>query len=157
MGWETFAIAGYQALEARNTMKEGRAAARAIIAEAQIEAENKAHDTVRAAGKLQNSFLNSGLTLEDGPQDVIARAYAAGQKDINRIVENANIRSKNTMKASRTKMLEGIANTVKGIDFGVDSGVFGDIAGGLDTAWNGFGFGTGYDLSQSIRTNTEIF
>lgn len=138
-------------------MKEGKAAARAVVAEAQINAENMAADTVRAAGKLQASFLNSGLTLEDGPTNVIERAYTAGRKDIRRIVDNANTQSKNIMKGARTKMLEGIAERAKGLDFGVDSGIFSDVGAGIESAWDGYGFGVGYDLSQTIRTNPEIF
>lgn len=127
MGWETLAIAGFSALSANQTMREGKAASRALVAEAQINAENKAHDTVRAAGKLQNNFLNSGLTLEAGPMDIIQRAYSSGQRDVDRIVENANIRSQNKISSARTRAFEGIAKTVGGMSFGGSGSMFEDI------------------------------
>lgn len=160
MTWETIAISGFQALQAHNTMKEGRASARALVAEAQIQAENKAADTVRAAGKLQTNFLNSGITLEDGPQDIIARAYASGRRDVSRIVENANIRSKNTIKSSRTKMLEGIASAVGGIDFKstFDDLGFGDNITKAPMSMGPF-WGVNENLSMTIGnpSNSEIF
>ena len=108
----------------------------------------------------QNNFLNSGLTLEAGPSDIIRRAFTAGQKDIDRIVTNANTRSKNTISQARTKALEGFASMAKGIDFGGNnlvSNTLDDFGAGVQTAWEGYGYGVGSDLSASIRDNGSIF
>lgn len=139
MGWETLAIAGFSALNAVNTVNQGTAQAKAITQQAQQQAQVSADNTVRAGGKLTTSFLQSGLTLEGGPMDVLTQAFGKGQTDIARIASNANAASKNAVNSARTKALEGLASSAGMASLGstvggaVDSGInsFGQTAGSL--------------------------
>ena len=133
MGWETIAIAGFNALSAANTMNQGNAAARAAVQQGEQEAKASADKTVQGVGKLQTSFLQSGLTLEGGPMDVLTKAFAAGQTDISRITANANANAKNAVNAARTKALTSLASS----------------AGSLGSTFDNFlsGFSSGFDNS----------
>lgn len=143
MGWETIAIAGFSALQAGNTLKAGQDQGKAIAQQAEQQAQNTADNTVRAAGKLTTSFLQSGLTLDGGPMDVLSQAFAKGNTDIGRIASNANTASKNAVNASRTKALQGLASTAGTAAIG--NGIF----SGLDSATDELGQVTGSWLDPS--------
>jgi len=138
--------------------KAAKKEASAITEEARLQAENKARDTVREAGKLQSSFLSSGLTMEGTPMEVLKRTYQYGREDINQIAKNANARSKNIMTKARTEMLEGMTGLLKGIDFGGGSSVLDDLSGGSSAfgsgvfaAVNGGSFGGGFDTFYDLK------
>lgn len=136
MGIETLAIAGFTGLQAMQTMKQGNAAAKAAVQQGQYTIQNQADNTVRAAGKLQTSFLNSGISIDGGPMDVITQALTKGTTDIQRTADNVNTTAKNDISAARTKALEGIAKNAASAgtgSFGVDSLTYGT------DSWNGFG------------------
>lgn len=169
MGWETFVQAGVTAYQAVSKTSAARKEAKAVTEEGRLLAENKARDTVREAGRLQSSFLSSGLTMEGTPMEVLKRSYQYGLEDINQIAKNANARSKNIMTKARTQMLEGFTSMVNGIDFGggnalddltsgssaFGSGVFAEVNGGSF----GGGFNAFYDLKDTIANpaNKGIF
>lgn len=111
MGWETLAIAGYSALNAENTLKTGKAAAKAAVQQGDYQVQQTADQTLRSAGTLKTSFLQSGLSLEGAPMDVLTQAFAKGQTDIGRIATNANATAKNDINSARTKALEGLATS----------------------------------------------
>lgn len=156
MGIETLAIAGFAGLNAINTMNQGQASAKAVVQGAQYTIANQANDTVRNAGKLQTSFLQSGISLDGGPMDAIAQAFTQGRTNISRTASNANATSQNLISSARTKALEGIATTAAGasafggsITSGLDQvGTAADFAS--DGSFNGIGQGLG-----SLGTNGE--
>lgn len=154
MGWETLAIAGFQGLQAMNTMNQGESAAKAAVKQAGYQTQQVADNTVRTAGSLQTSFLQSGITLAGGPMDVLAQAFAKGQTDIGRIAANANATSKNDINAARSKALEGLMSSAAGASssfFGAADNFGSDVSSGLTSMNNGTGFGLGYQASQDFR------
>lgn len=156
MGWETVAAVGFQALQGIQGIKQANSQARGIAHEGEIAAQNSADSTIRAAGKLQTSFLQSGITLEGGPMDVLKSAFGKGYTDIGRIRDNANAGSKNLVSAARTKAIIGLASSSTSA-FGSsggfkDIGNFGDDLGaGTKSLFNGGSFDLGFDASQSFR------
>jgi hypothetical protein len=146
VGWETLAIVGFQAISSAQGMGQAKKEAKAKAKEGELAAMNVADATVRAAGKLRTNFLQSGLTLEGGPMEVIAQAFAKGRTDISRIEANANAASKNLVSAARTKMLSGLAGSLAtsafSPDFSSSFGQFTDNAGaymGLNPEYGPFG------------------
>lgn len=161
MGWEALASVGFSALNANSQMKQGTAAANAAITQAGYQAKDVADNTVRAGGKLQTSFLQSGIVLDggdagSGPMAILSQAFAKGQTDIGRITANANQTAKNDINSARSKALAGLASgAVAGSSF-LSTGLnnFGtDVGNGMTSAMNGTGFGFGYDVSQDFRNN----
>lgn len=140
MGWETAIQAGASVYQGMKATKAAKNEASAITEQARLESENKARETVRAAGTLQSSFLSSGITMEGTPMEVLKRTYQYGREDINQIAKNANARSKNIMTKARTEMLEGMTGLLKGMDFG-GSSVLDDLT---------FGSGTFGGVGQAI-------
>jgi hypothetical protein len=159
MGWETLAIVGFQALSAQQGISAASKQAKAGIRVAEQNAMTTAENTLRTTGKLRTSFLQSGLTLEGGPMDVLKQAFGQGYTDIGRIKSNADTGSKNIVSAARTKALQGLASAAAGAAGASGGGsVFGDISNfgtdvgnGFTSLSNGTGFDLGYLASQSFR------
>lgn len=152
MGWETVAIVGFKALGAMNTVKQAKAEGKAISQEAERNALTVADNTVRKAGSLTTSFLQSGITLEGGPMDVIARAFKQGTTDINRISANAYHASKNIVSKARSQAIQDLAGAATGSNMFSSVGNFGtDVSNGFSSMANGTDFSLGYDASQSFR------
>lgn len=114
MGWETLAIVGFQAISGIQGMSAANKQAKAGIQVAEQNAMTTAQNTLRSTGKLTTSFLQSGLTLEGGPMDVLKQAFGQGYTDIGRIKSNADANSKNIVSAARTKALQGLASSAAG-------------------------------------------
>lgn len=114
MGWETLAIVGFQAISGIQGMKAANSQAKGIAREGEYAAQTTADNTIRSTGKLQTSFLQSGLTLEGGPMDVLKSAFSKGYTDIGRIKSNADAGAKNVVSAARTKALQGLASSAAG-------------------------------------------
>lgn len=156
MGWEAVATVGSSLLSSRSTMKQGQANANAEIQQAGYEAKDTADNTLRTAGKLQTSFLQSGLSLEGGPMAVLMQAFAKGTTDIGRITSNANTAAKNDINTARTKALQGLSTGVVSGSSSIFSGLDGfstDVGNGLSSSMNGTGFDLGYQASQDFRTS----
>lgn len=159
MSWETAAYAASSMISASAESKQPRNDAKAIVAEGTIKAQNEALATRARAANLSVSFLNSGLTMEGTPASVVNAAYESGLRDTNRIIDNTNTAAKNTIKAARDKALSGLVSktlgtSLKGFNFG---DTLDDVGAGVNTAISGDGFGTGYDISKTIRENRSIF
>ena len=173
LGWETAIQAGATVYGAISKNNAARTEAKAITEEARLQAENKAHETVREAGKLQSSFLSSGLTIEGTPTEVLKRAYQYGTEDINQIAKNANTRSKNIMTKARKEMLESFTGMMGGIgsggsaltELGDPQGMMGGTAFGAGLYSKGMGksfesgWNTFYDLKDTISNpaNSGVF
>lgn len=113
MGWESAVTSGVSSLNAVNQMNTAQAQAQAQVTEGEQKASNQADDTLRAAGKLQTSFLQSGIALDDGPNQIIQMAFAKGSTDIQRTITNTNNQAANTVSAARTAALNTIAQGVQ--------------------------------------------
>lgn len=122
----------FAGVSARNEMKRAKAVAKADVAQAEADAESIADNTLRTVGKLQTSFLQSGIVLESaGVREVLSQAFQSGRTAVSDTVRNANTKARNTVTAARSKALDTIAAGV------MKSGVT-DAAGGLlDSAWQG--------------------
>lgn len=132
MGWETLAFAGFEALSGAQGISQAKKQAGAVAREGEYAAQTTADNTIRTTGKLTTSFLQSGLTLEGGPMDVLKQAFSKGYTDINRIKTNADTQSKNIVSAARTKAIQGMALAAAGA-------AGGSAGAGLTDAYNGFG------------------
>lgn len=110
MGWETAAQTGFSLLSASNKLDQGNDQANAIAQEGNEKSQDIADNTLRSVGKLQSSFLQSGLTLDAGTQNIINQAFAKGTTDIGRTVDNANNASKNAYNTARTAALTTLAS-----------------------------------------------
>lgn len=125
-------------------MKQGKAEAKAYAREGEEAAMLTAEDTVRHAGDLTTSFLQSGISLEGGPTDVIARAFGRGRTDIGRIEANANARAKTVYSKARTQALDGLVSSAFG-----QSAMSG--MGGIVNDFTG-GFTSGFDNAATYQT-----
>lgn len=143
MGWETLAIAGFSGLRAVNQIQQGEAAARAATQQGEEEAQNSANNTVISAGKVRNSFLSSGLTLDGGPMDAITQIFNTGNTNIARIAENANNQASNAVNSARTAALATLGQSAAM----AAGGGMGSVDSFLDTQWNGLGQTLGRDFS----------
>ena len=111
MGWETLAIAGFSAMRAVNQMQQGESQANALVKQGEQEAQTSANNTVITAGKTQNSFLSSGLTLDGGPMAALTQIFNTGNTNISRIASNANNAADNAINSARTAALSTLAST----------------------------------------------
>ena len=149
MGWETGVSSVFNAIQTSNALNTAQANAKAQTLQGQYQAQNIADNTVRAAGTLESSFLQGGISLQGGPQAVLAQAFAKGTTDISRTVTNANNQASNTINQARTNALSQIAN-----QFMKSSGGTSGITSGLSSlneqsayALNSAGYGnTAYEM-----------
>lgn len=138
MTWATLA---FSALSAAQTLKGGRAEARAAADAGNIAAGNKSRETLVKAGRLQSSFLNSGVTLEGTPMNILENTFSLGLQDIDQIATNSNARGKNAMTAARSKALGSLGASFSNASFGdVFSGVDdifspAEVQGPTDLPW----------------------
>lgn len=133
MGWETGAAAGFSILSASNKIDQGKAQAQALADQGTYQEKNIADNTVRTAGKLQTSFLQGGIALDDvgGTSAVLSQAFTQGTTDINRTQTNADNASKNAITAARSAALETLAQGLGA------SGLGSSIGGAADSATSG--------------------
>ena len=122
----TIAFVALSAFKATSATSAARKEAKATIAEGNIVAANKAKEVARKAATQRVSFLNSGLTLEGTPMNVIDSGFAAGLEDINQIRANYNTRAKNQISAGRTSAISALAS---GFGSAAIAGGFGDFFG----------------------------
>lgn len=148
MGWETAAAAGFSLLSASNKIDQGTAQAKALALQGKQQDQTIADNTVRSVGSLQASFLQSGITLDGGPNAVISQAFAKGFTDISRNTTNVNNAAKNAYNSARTAALDTLAGGALGAAGGKEVGGF------LDSTTsslykNGFGQTVGSWLDPS--------
>lgn len=118
MGIETAIIVGLTAASAISGISAAKKEAKASIAEGNIALSNKAKEIKYKTGSLTSSFLNSGLTLEGTPMNVIEQAYNTGLEDLGAISSKYNTNSKNIMAKARTQAIMGLAKAGVGFASG---------------------------------------
>lgn len=145
MGWETAVTTGFSALTAAGKMAQGQATSDAFAREGEQRASLIADNTARTIGKLQTSFLHSGIALDDvgGTQAVIGEASKQGLTDVSRTIDNYNNQSKNSYNSARTAALEGLIKTAGSTSLPSDAGSW------LNDKWNSAGQDVGSWLDPS--------
>lgn len=115
MGLETALFIGLNLFSAASQQSAAKKQAKATIAEGNIVAANKAKEVARRAAAQQVSFLNSGLTLEGTPMNVIESTFNTGLEDINQIGANYNTAAKNQISAGRSAALSTLASSFSSV------------------------------------------
>lgn len=138
MGIEMALLMGAMtALKANSELKQAENQAEGVVAQANLDAKNKAEETRQRAARAKVSFLNSGVTLEGTASSAISGMFASGLADVNLISSNANTQSKNIMSQARTKAITDIGMSVATMGMN-----YGGAAGGSQTALGSTTFGT---------------
>lgn len=143
MSWETLITSAASGFSALGSVNKGRDEAKAIAQEGTNEANVTADNTLRKAGTLTTSFLQSGLTLDDGPQSILKQAFAQGRTDIGRIGDNANNKAKAAYSAGRSKALDTLASGLSGLSTKglFDDNLLSSLPDSFSYGLNDFGFG----------------
>jgi hypothetical protein len=140
---------GLQVAKAHSEAQAANKQAKASIAEGNIVAANKAKEVARNAAAQRVSFLNSGLTLEGTPMNVIESTFNTGTEDINQIRNNYNARAKSQIAAGRSAAIGDLANAFAFAAMPSMPG-FSEVS---NTAGNFFdGFGAGFNNAEIVQT-----
>lgn len=118
MGIETILFAAFTGLQAVSGMMQAQSQAKSAVAQGNIQMQERAKQVRYAAARQNVSFLNSGLSLEGTPMDVINETFDTGLADIRAIGANANAQSKNIIGQARTQAIGQIAGAFGDGSFG---------------------------------------
>lgn len=118
------ALSAYKASAATSAAKKQ---AKATIAEGNIVAANKAKQVAQKAATQRVSFLNSGLTLEGTPMNVIESTFNVGLEDIAQIQSNYNTKAKNQISAGKSAALDALVGGFTSAALAPDLGSFNDF------------------------------
>lgn len=152
MGWETIVFAALTGLKAVSQMNAAEKMAKSTVREGELVAKEKAKEIRYKVARQTSSFLNSGLTLEGTPQDVIGETFSTGLEDINNIRGNYTAKAKNIISQGRSEAIGTIASAFSGTALGGSMGSMFDAGVAGTKSWmSGTGFGTGWDVSTSIN------
>jgi endo-beta-N-acetylglucosaminidase D len=137
MGIETAILIGTLAsgaFSASQSIKNAKSAANATIAEGNIATANKAKEVQMRAARQKSSFLNSGLTLEGTPENVIDSTFSTGLTDLNQLSSNYNTKAKQQIAEGRAQAISSIASSFAGASFaGAGASAFKAGSFGLQT------------------------
>lgn len=111
MGIETILFMAFTGLQAVSSMMNANSQADAAIRTGNLQMQEQAKKTRYAAARQTTSFLNSGITLEGTPQDVIQETFTTGIADVKQIGANANTTANNIIGEARTKAIGSIASS----------------------------------------------
>lgn len=138
MGIETILFAAFTGLKAISEMNAANKAAKVNAREGEIVAKEKAKEVRYKAARQTVSFLNSGVTLDGTPQDVLGETFSTGKEDITNIRSNYNNKSKSIISAGRTQAI-------------------GTIASGFGMAAAGGSMGSMFDTAGSYLPESALF
>lgn len=151
MGIETILFAAFTGLKAISQMNAANKAAKVNAREGELVAKEKAKEIRYKAARQTVSFLNSGVTLDGTPQDVLGETFSTGQADITNIRHNYDNKSKSIISQGRTEAIGTIASGFGNASIAGSMGsMFDATVTGAESFMNGTGFGTGWDVSKSI-------
>ena len=145
----TAVMIGLSVVGAASEVSNAKRQAKATIAEGNIVAANKAKEVARKAATQRVSFLNSGITLEGTPMNVIESTFNTGMEDINQIGSNYNMAAKNQISAGRSAAISSLASSFAGAS--MPSMNLGATGAGISSFAGGTGFGTGFDTFKSVN------
>lgn len=134
MGIETLILGGLSALSAVSSMNAAQKQAQSIAEEGNIATKNLAKKVRYAAGEQTVAFLQSGVSLDGTPDDVIQGTFNTGLEDINLLAKNYNNKSKAAISAGRSQAIGSLVKGFAGASFG------GDMMGSFkDSFFSGLG------------------
>lgn len=155
MGAETALFAaltlGSGIVSARAQQASGKAEARALIEEGNINAANKAKQTKARADAQRVSFLNSGLELEGTPQNVIDSTLVTGLEDVGQIATNYNRAASNRLTAARSAAIGNLMSSVGNLTLLSAGSLVG--SGALKSGLSSSGSFAGQTLPWTIPAN----
>lgn len=110
MSWESDVTASSSFLGAASQFANANSKNDATQTEANYTEQNQYNSTLRRAGSLQTSYLQSGIALDPNTavNNVITQAFGQGQTDIQRTQANANATISNNNTAARAAALSGL-------------------------------------------------
>lgn len=113
MSWESDVTAASSLLGAASKFAGARSSNDATQTEANYQEQNISDNTMRSVGKLQTSYLQSGIALDPDTavNTVMQQAISQGVTDINRTQSNANAKISNANTAARAAALSGLGDT----------------------------------------------
>lgn len=152
MGWETAVSSVYSAYQNSQTLNTAESTAKAQVQQGQYQIQNLADNTVRQAGAVQTSFLQGGIAINGGPQQVLAQIFAKGNTDIQRTATNYNNEAANTVSSARSKVLNAVASQFMSSSGGT-TGASNTISSGLSSAT--FGTNSVNGLGQSLGSGLD--
>lgn len=173
MGIETILFAAFTGLKAISSLRAANSQAKAIANNATneaaalarqgtLEAKEKSKEVRYKAARQVSSFLNSGLTLDGTPQDVLGETFSTGMEDLDNIIRgydtrigntisSANAQSKNVIAQGRNQAINDIVGGFSGMGGG---GMFGASSFGLRTGGQGIGSG---GITNAINANLGYY
>jgi hypothetical protein len=110
MGLETAAFIGLSVFSGMQQVSAAKKEAKATISEGNIALKNKAKEVAQKAAAQRTSFLNSGLTLEGTPDNIISATFNTGLEDLNLMSSNYNTKAKSQISAGRSAALSSYAS-----------------------------------------------
>ncbi len=139
MGIETILFAAFTGLKAISQMNQAKSKARSIVAEGNLAAKEQAKKTRYAAATQRTNFLNSGITLDGTPTDVMDETFKTGLEDVNNIASGYNRKAKNAISEGRSAAIDTITSAFAGASLG--GGSMGSMFESGASAANSAGFG----------------
>lgn len=153
MSWESDVTAASGFLNAGSAFAGANSKNAATQQEANYVEQDQSNQTQRNVGKLQTSYLQSGIALDPNTavNNVISQAFAQGSTNITRTQANADATISNNNTAARAAALSGLGSTALKL-FGGNTAATPGGAGGGGSTWLGDFFKTGDSnaLGQSL-------
>jgi hypothetical protein len=134
----TAIMIGLSVASAASQQSAAKKQAKATIAEGNIVAANKAKEVARKAATQRVSFLNSGVTLDGTPMNVIESTFNTGLEDINQISSNYNTAAKNQIAAGRSAAIQSLAGGLSNVALPSMSNI-GSGIGNVASGWSSTG------------------
>ncbi|MCK5612050.1 hypothetical protein KAR91_59820 [Candidatus Pacearchaeota archaeon] len=156
----TLIFLGLTAVKAFSSISQSKEEAKAVTREGELATKEKAKEIRHRAARQTVSFLNSGLTLEGTPSDILGETYKVGLEDIKNIRQGYNTQSKNIIAKGRMDAISGIVSSFGQASMGgMFSSTGSAVGAGISSYQAGTGFGTGYDVYKSVNNpmNAGIF
>lgn len=122
MGIETILFAALTGLKAISQMNQAKSQAKSIVAEGNLATKEQAKKTRYAAATQTTNFLNSGITLDGTPNDVIGETFKTGLEDVHNIQSGYNMKAKNAIAAGRSAAISTITSGFAGASLGGSMG-----------------------------------
>lgn len=113
MGWESDVTAASSLLGTAAKFATANSTSSAVQTSAGYQETNIANQTLRKAGSLQASYLQSGIALDPDTavNSAISQAFTQGSTDISRVQANANTQSANAFTLARSQALSGLGDS----------------------------------------------
>ena len=88
--------------------REAQRQAKTTLQQAAIEAQQVAKEDAQFRGRMEVSFLKSGVTLEGTPLLVLEQARKDSMEDIKNLKKGAQLRASSIRRQGRDAMIQGV-------------------------------------------------